>query len=92
MKPIEKYADVKRCEMCGAVLTCEGVDPKTEHPAAEVVRRLSFLADKYPALALLLIHHVAGRTVRQIATATGLPRSTVHRHIARVGQEIKALS
>lgn len=92
MKPIEKYADKQCCELCGARITAGGIDPVHERTGAEVMRRLAFIADKSPAVALLLVHHIAGRTERKIAALTKMSPATVHRKIIRVKQLVSQFS
>ena len=91
MKPLEQLADSRHCELCGALRTPDGADPVPDHPAAEMIRRLALVATECPALAILLIHHVAGRSERQIAAAMKLPQSTVHDRIKRAQKEIRSL-
>jgi len=81
MKPIESYPDKRRCEMCGALRVDDDADSGIEHEASEVVRRLAFVADKSPSLAILMIHYIAGQTERDIAASLGITHQAVHRKI-----------
>ena len=74
MKNIEQLADCQHCELCGALITPDGADPGPvyprrvqKHPMAVLIRRLAYLADEYPALAILLIKRTAGRTEQELA-------------------------
>ena len=91
MKPIEAYPDKKHCELCGAMLTNDGVDPIGEHSAVEVVRRLAFIADSSPSLALLMVHRIAGRTEREIAAKTRRSQSDIHRQIVKSASIIESI-
>jgi DNA-directed RNA polymerase specialized sigma24 family protein len=91
MKPIEAYPDKSRCELCGALKTDGGVDPGVEHTASETIRRLAFIADRSPSLAVLLIHHVAGRTEREIAAKLHISPPAVHGRIARAQKTMLAI-
>lgn len=86
---VERLPDKKRCELCGAEIVGRDVDAKDERSGAEVIRRLAFLADQSPSLALLLIYHVAGRTKREIAAKCGTSLGSVHRKIAKVEQTFR---
>ena len=88
MKPIEAYPDKKRCELCGATITDAGIDPYPDHPAAETVRRLAFLADQSPSLAIVLIHRIAGRTERQIAAKLKITHQAVHGRLVRARKAV----
>jgi len=83
MKPIEEYAENKRCEMCGAEIIDGEPDAMPYYPAAEVVRRLAFIADDCPQLAILMMHRIAGRTEREIAGKLGITQQAVHGRLAR---------
>lgn len=91
-KNIETYAAPKCCELCGAEKSDDGTDPRPERSGAEVIRRLAFIADTSPALAILLIHHIAGRTEREIAVKLSKPQSTIHSQIARATRAIRSVS
>ena len=91
MRPIESYPDKRRCEMCGAVITEAGVDPLVEHEAVEVVRRMAFIADTSPSLAILMIHHIAGRSERDIAARLGITHQAVHDRIVHAKKAILAM-
>jgi hypothetical protein len=90
-KPIESYADKKHCEMCGALITEEGIDQHTNHASLEVIRRLAFVAEKCPSLALLMIYHVAGRSERDIAKKIHVSHVAVHNRICKARRTILAL-
>ena len=91
MKPIESYPDKNHCELCGALKTENGIDVAQEHTGAEVIRRLAFIADTSPSLAILLIHHVAGRTEREIASKLKITHQAVHGRIARAQKTMLAI-
>ena len=91
MKPIESYPDKEHCEMCGALKMDSGIDPISDHTAAEVIKRLAFIADTSPSLAILLIHHIAGRTEREIAAKLKITHQAVHGRIARAQKTILAV-
>lgn len=92
MKPIESFPGQTYCELCGAVKTDEGTDPRPERSGVEVIRRLAFIADTSPSLAILLIHHIAGRTEREIAAKLRVNQSTVSRKINQAHKTISQLS
>jgi DNA-binding transcriptional regulator LsrR (DeoR family) len=69
--------------MCGAFKTDNGIDPVQKYSAADVIRRLAFIADKTPALALLLIYYIAGRTEREIAAKIHKSQPAIHEQIAK---------
>lgn len=79
---IDRIPAPAKCEMCGQSLAHD----EKEYPAQELLIRLAFIADKSPSIALLLVHHLAGRTVRQIADKLRKPRSTIHYQLKKVGQ------
>ena len=81
MKPIESYPDKKHCELCGALKTDSGNDPLPDYSAANVIRRLAFIADTSPSLAILLVHHIAGRTEQEIADKLKVTQQAVHNRI-----------
>lgn len=83
---VDRLPDKKRCELCGAEIVGRDVDAKDERSGAEVIRRLAFLADQSPSLALLLIYHVVGRTEREIAERLKIDPATAHRRIKRAQQ------
>jgi len=87
MKQIEAYADKKHCELCGAVVL-NGQADRPERPGAEVIRRLAFIADTSPALALLMIHHIAGRTERQIAKKMRISHQAVHKKLTAAKRQV----
>jgi hypothetical protein len=91
MKPIETYPDKDRCELCGAVKTDKGTDPRPERSGVEVIRRLAFIADTAPSLAILLVHHIAGRTEREIAGKLRRPQSTIHDQISKARKVIRSI-
>jgi len=89
-KQIEQVADRRRCEMCGALI----VDGETDRPpddAAELVRRLAFIADVSPSLAILLVHHIARRTEREIAAKLKVSPSAIHKRIVRARRAISSI-
>jgi len=88
MRDIESYPDKNHCELCGALKTDSGVEPTPDHSGAEVIRRLAFLADKSPSIALILIHHIAGRTEREIAARLKISHQAVHERISRAQKSI----
>jgi len=92
MKPIESYPDNKHCELCGALKTDEGIDPVPEHSQAEVIQRVAFIADQSPSLAILMIHHIVGRTESEIAAKLHINQSSVSRRITRAHKVIAQLS
>jgi len=81
MRPIESYPDERHCEMCGALRVDDEADPLPDYTALEVMRRLAFIADQSPSLAILMIHHIVGRTEREIAAKLGITHQAVHRKI-----------
>ena len=92
MKPIESYPDKKHCESCGALIINGEADPQTEHSGAEVIRRLAFIADQSPSLAILMIYHIVGRKEQEIATKLHINQSNVSRRIARAHKVIAQLA
>jgi len=88
MKPIESYPDKKHCELCGALKTDSGNDPLPDYSAANVIRRLAFIADTSPSLAILLVHHIAGRTEQEIAWKTHKPQAVIHEQIKKANKTI----
>lgn len=91
MENIESCPDQKRCELCGALKTSEGVDSSPDHSAAELIRRLAFIADAAPSLAILLIHHIAGRTEREIAEKLKITQQAVHAKISKAQKTILSI-
>ena len=91
MKPVEAYPSQKYCELCGAVKTENGIDPRPERSGVEVIRRLAFIADNSPSLEVLLIYRIAGRTEREIAKKLGRPQSTIHDQIAKASKAIRSI-
>jgi len=69
-----------------------GIDPISDHTAAEVIKRLAFIADTSPSLAILLIHHIAGRTEREIAEKLKITHQAVHSQITRAQKTILAIN
>lgn len=92
MNPVESYPDAKHCELCGAMVTAAGVDPLPDHTAAETVRRLALVADRSPAVALLMIHHIAGRSERYIAGKLGISQPAVCRKLMKARAEMLSLN
>jgi hypothetical protein len=92
MKPIESYPEKNHCEMCGALKTENGIDPIPDYTGAEVIRRMAFIADSCPSLAILLLHHIAGRTEAEIAKKLHINQSNVSRRISRAHKIIKHLT
>jgi len=82
MKPIESYPDKRHCELCGALITEGGIDPLPDYPAVEAIRRLALIAEQSPSLAILMVHHIAGQTEREIAAKMGITHQAVHQKIA----------
>jgi len=91
MKPIESYPDKNHCELCGALKNDNGIDPAPAHTSAEIIQRLAFIADSCPSLAILLIHHIAGRTEREIAKKLNRPQSTIHDQISKASKVIRSI-
>jgi hypothetical protein len=91
MKPIESYPDKKHCELCGALKTDEGIDPYPDRSAAEVIRKLAFIAETSPVLAVLLIHHIAGKSEREIAKSMHRSQPTIHEKITKAKRTILSL-
>lgn len=91
MKPIESYPDKKHCEMCGALITEAGNDGGDTHSFAEVIARLAFVADTSPSLAILLIHHIAGRTEREIAVKMKISQPAIHAKIVKAEKDILSI-
>jgi hypothetical protein len=91
MKPIESFPDKDHCEMCGALKTENGIDPAPNRSGAEVIRRLAFIAETSPSLAILLIHHIAGRTEREIAVKLKITHQAIHGRIARAQKTMLAI-
>jgi DNA-directed RNA polymerase specialized sigma24 family protein len=91
MKPIELYADAKHCEMCGALVTDAGADPVPDYTASEVIRRLAFVADKSPDLAVVLINFIAGRSQVEIASRLHISKQAVNQKIKKAKLTIQAL-
>ena len=83
MKPLESYPDKRRCEMCGALRVDDDADSGVEHEALEVIRKLAFVADTSPSLAVLLIYKIAGRTEREIAVKLHVTQQAIHGRIVR---------
>jgi hypothetical protein len=92
MKPIEAYPDKKHCELCGALKTDNGIDPLPDYSASSVIRKLAFIADASPSLAILLVHHIAGRTEQEIADKLKITQQAVHGRIAHAQKFILLLS
>ena len=90
MKPIEAYADKKHCELCGAVVL-DGLPDRPDRTGAEVIRRLAFIADTSPSIAILMIHHIAGRTEREIAKRLKVSPAAAHGRIVRAKKRMLAL-
>ena len=90
MKPIEAHADKKRCELCGAVVL-NGQSDRPERAGAEVIRRLAFIADTSPAIALLMIYYIAGRTQREIAAQLRISQPAVYRKLKKVKSMLSKL-
>ncbi len=80
-----------RCECCGAEIIDGQPDAMPYYPAAEVVRRLAFLADECPQLATLLIYRIAGRTEREIASRLGITHQAVHGRLRRAKKRMLAI-
>ena len=91
MKPIEAYADRKRCEFCGADVVDGEADGKHERTEIEVLRRLAFLADSCPSLALILIQKIAGRSDLEVAKKFGISRQAVRQRIVRAENKMFTL-
>jgi predicted transcriptional regulator len=77
--------------MCGAVVTEDGADSLPDHTALEVIRKLAFIADTSPSIAILLIHTIAGRTEREIANKLGITHQAVHERIVSARKAILAI-
>jgi predicted transcriptional regulator len=78
--------------MCGALITENGADPIPDYTAACVIKRLAIIAEKTPSLAILMIHHIAGKTERDIAVRLGISHQAVHERIERAKKNILAIS
>lgn len=96
MKNIEQLADCQHCELCGALITPDGADPGPvyprrvqNHPMAVLIRRLAYLADEYPALAILLIKRTAGRTEQELADELKMSQPAVHKKLVVIKKLVK---
>jgi DNA-directed RNA polymerase specialized sigma24 family protein len=61
------------------------------YPAAEVVRRLAFLADECPQLVMILIYRIAGRTQREIAKKMGVSQPAIHGRLKRAEKRMLSI-
>jgi hypothetical protein len=96
LKNIEQLADCQHCELCGALITPDGADPGPvyprrvqKHPMAVLIRRLAYLADEYPALAILLIKRTAGRTEQELADELKISQPAVHKKLVVIKKLVK---
>lgn len=96
LKNIEQLADCQHCELCGALITPDGADPGPvyprrvqNHPMALLIRRLAYLADEYPALAILLIKRTAGRTEQELADELKISQPAVHKKLVVIKKLVK---
>lgn len=87
MANLEEYPDEKRCELCGQKLQPE----ETEYSAQEFIRRLAFIADESPAIALLLIYSIAGRNYAEIGRKMKITRQAVRKKIKKSHAQLSKL-
>ena len=66
-----------KCEMCGQSIEHD----EKEYPAQELLIRLAFIADKSPSIALLLVHHLAGRSYADLARQHKITRQAVQQKV-----------
>lgn len=74
---IDRIPAPPKCEMCGQSLEHD----EKEYPAQELIIRLAFIAEKSPSIALLLVHHLAGRSYAELARKHKVSRQAVQQKV-----------